>query len=178
MNCDWPKDFVLDFQPIRSKTKGSHTLYVWFFLCIEQITCNWHSFCLFHCTFCFCGDCGILSTPKVVREEKPWFRLVTCLPKSGRGKKKQWEGDVIKSQFCVSLTHYGRGKLNFVQEYNYHILVLSQHQLQGEMLKTRKKIYAASSNATSSSRLCKSEGDFSHCKNLFGKANHALLLAA
>ena len=111
----------------------------------------------------------------MVREEKPWFRLVTCLPKSGRGKKK-WEGEVIKSQFCVSLTHYGMGK--FVQEYNYHILVLSQHQLQGEMLKTRKKIYAASSNATSSSRLCKSEGDFSHCKNLFGKANHALLLAA
>ena len=46
------------------------------------------------------------------------------------------------------------------------------------MLKTRKKIYAVSSNATSSSRLCKSEEDFSHCKNLFGKANHALLLGA
>ena len=46
------------------------------------------------------------------------------------------------------------------------------------MSKTPKKIYVASSNATSSSRLCKSVGDFSHCKNLFGKANHALLLAA
>ena len=47
------------------------------------------------------------------------------------------------------------------------------------MSKTPKKIYAAStSNAKSSSRLCKCEGGFSHCKNLFGKANHVLLLAA
>ena len=46
------------------------------------------------------------------------------------------------------------------------------------MLKTPKKIYVASSNATFSSRLCKSVGDFPHLKNLFGKANHALLLAA
>ena len=46
------------------------------------------------------------------------------------------------------------------------------------MSKTPKKIYVASSNATSSSWLCKSVGDFSQCKNLFGKANHALLLAA
>ena len=41
------------------------------------------------------------------------------------------------------------------------------------MSKTPKKIYVASSNATSSS-----VGDFSHCKNLFGKANHASHLAA
>ena len=46
------------------------------------------------------------------------------------------------------------------------------------MSNTLKKIYVASSNATSSSRLFKSVGDFSHCKNLFGKANHALHLAA
>ena len=46
------------------------------------------------------------------------------------------------------------------------------------MSKTQKKIYVASSNATSSSRLFKSVGDFSHCKNLFGKVNHALHLAA
>ena len=46
------------------------------------------------------------------------------------------------------------------------------------MSKTPKKIYVASSNATSSSRLFKSVGDFPHCKNLFGKANHALHLAA
>ena len=46
------------------------------------------------------------------------------------------------------------------------------------MSKTPKKIYAASSNATSSSGLCKSVGDFSHLKNMFEKANHALLLAA
>ena len=46
------------------------------------------------------------------------------------------------------------------------------------MSTTPKKIYVASGNATSSSRLCKFVGDFSHCKNLFGKANHALLLAA
>ena len=46
------------------------------------------------------------------------------------------------------------------------------------MSKTPKKIYVASSNATSSSRLFKSVGDFSHCKNLLGKANHALHLAA
>ena len=40
-----------------------------------------------------------------------------------------------------------------------------------------KKIYAVSSNETSSSRLCKSVRDFFfHSKNLFGKANHALLL--
>ena len=57
-------------------------------------------------------------------------------------------------------------------------LVVSQHLLQGEMSKTPKKIYVASSNATSSSRLCKSVGDFSQYKNLFGKADHALLLAA
>ena len=44
------------------------------------------------------------------------------------------------------------------------------------MLKTPKKTYVASSNA-SSSKLLKSVGDFSHCKNLFGKANHALHLA-
>ena len=37
------------------------------------------------------------------------------------------------------------------------------------MSKTPKKIYAPSSNATSSSRLCKSAGDLFHCKNLFGK---------
>ena len=46
------------------------------------------------------------------------------------------------------------------------------------MSKTPKKIYVASSNTTSSSRLFKSVGDFSDCKNLFGKANHALHLAA
>ena len=46
------------------------------------------------------------------------------------------------------------------------------------MSKTPEKIYVASSNATSSSRLFKSVGDFSHCKTLFPKANHALHLAA
>ena len=46
------------------------------------------------------------------------------------------------------------------------------------MSKTPKKMYLASSNAKSSSRLCKSVGDFSHRKNLFSKANHELLLAA
>ena len=46
------------------------------------------------------------------------------------------------------------------------------------MSNTPKKIYVASSNATSSSRLFKSVGDFSHCKSLFRKANHALHLAA
>ena len=55
---------------------------------------------------------------------------------------------------------------------------MSQHQLLAEMSKTQKKIYLASSNATSSSRFFKSVGDFSHCKNLFGKANHALHFAA
>ena len=58
-----------------------------------------------------------------------------------------------------------------------NVLVVSQHQLRAEMSKTPKKIYVAS-NATSSSKLFKSVGDFSHCKNLFGKANHALHLAA
>ena len=46
------------------------------------------------------------------------------------------------------------------------------------MSKTPKKIYVASSNAVSSSRLFKSVGEFSHCKNLFGKANHAFHRAA
>ena len=55
---------------------------------------------------------------------------------------------------------------------------MSQHQLRAEISKTPKKIYVAASNATSSSRLFKSVGDFSHCKNFFGKANHALHLAA
>ena len=43
--------------------------------------------------------------------------------------------------------------------------------------KTPKKIYAASSNPTSSCRVCKSVGDFAHCKNLFGKANCPLPVA-
>ena len=46
------------------------------------------------------------------------------------------------------------------------------------MSKTQKTIYVASSNAISSSRLFKSVEDFCHCKNLFGKANHALHFAA
>ena len=45
------------------------------------------------------------------------------------------------------------------------------------MSKTPKKIYAPSSNATSSCRLCKSVGDSANCKNLFGKANCMLLVA-
>ena len=45
------------------------------------------------------------------------------------------------------------------------------------MSKIPRKIYTASSNSTSSSRLCKFVGDLSHSKNLFGKANPALLLA-
>ena len=50
--------------------------------------------------------------------------------------------------------------------------------LRQEMSKTQKKIYVASSNVTSTSRLFKSVGDFSHCKKVFGKANHALHFAA
>ena len=42
---------------------------------------------------------------------------------------------------------------------------------------TPKKIYAAFRNATRSSRLCKSVEEFSHCKNLFGKANCVLPVA-
>ena len=55
---------------------------------------------------------------------------------------------------------------------------MSQHEVRGEMSKTPRKMYLASSHATSSSGLCKSVGDFSFGKNLFGKANHALLLAS
>ena len=55
---------------------------------------------------------------------------------------------------------------------------MSQHEVRGEMSKTPRKMYLVSSNATSSSGLCKSVGDFSYGKNLFGKANHALLLAS
>ena len=46
------------------------------------------------------------------------------------------------------------------------------------MSRTQEKTYVASTNVTSSSRLFKSVGDFSHCKNLFGKANNALHFAA
>ena len=46
------------------------------------------------------------------------------------------------------------------------------------MSKTPKEIYVASSNATTYPGLFKSMGDFSHCKNLFGKANNALHLSA
>ena len=46
------------------------------------------------------------------------------------------------------------------------------------MSKTPRKMYAACSNSTSFSRLYKSVGDFSHCKNLLGIANRALLLAS
>ena len=47
------------------------------------------------------------------------------------------------------------------------------------MSKMPKKICAASRNAANSDcRLCQSVGDSSHYKNLFGKANHVLLIAA
>ena len=48
--------------------------------------------------------------PKGEREERPWFRLVTCLTKKWQVTKIQREGDVTKSQFCLSLTHSGIGK--------------------------------------------------------------------
>ena len=54
----------------------------------------------------------------------------------------------------------------------YHILHVIQHELRGQMSKTPKKIYAASSNAKSYCRLCKSVGYSAHCKNLFGKAKN------
>ena len=50
--------------------------------------------------------------------------------------------------------------------------------LQGQMLQTPKKIYPASSNATSCCRLCKAVRDSDHCRILFGKANRTLLVAA
>lgn len=45
------------------------------------------------------------------------------------------------------------------------------------MSKTPKKIYAVSSTPNSC-RLCQSVGDSANCKNLCGKANRTLLLAA
>ena len=44
--------------------------------------------------------------------------------------------------------------------------------------KTPKKISAASRNATSSCRLCKSVGNSAHCKTFLGKANRTLLVGA
>ena len=69
------------------------------------------------------------------------------LVQAGHVAPKRWEGDVTKSQYCLSITHYG-------------ILVESQHELKGEISKTPKKIYSASINATSSCKHCKSVGDF------------------
>ena len=46
------------------------------------------------------------------------------------------------------------------------------------MLQIPKKIYPASSNTTSCCRLCKAVRDSDHCRNLFGKANRTLLIAA
>ena len=57
-------------------------------------------------------------------------------------------------------------------------MYVCMYQLRTEMSKTPKKVYVASSNAARSSRLFKSVGDFSHSKNLFGKANNALHPAA
>ena len=62
---------------------------------------------------------------------------------------KQREGHVmIKSQLCLSLTQYAKGICLKIT----HILVESQHQLRGEMSKTPKRVYEASSIATSSCR--------------------------
>ena len=88
--------------------------------------------------------------------------------KTAGGRSKQvtilaFLNSLWKGKTCQNVTH----------------LAVSQHQLRAEMSKTPKKIwYVASSNATTPSRLFKSVGDFSHCKNSFGKANHALHLAA
>ena len=48
----------------------------------------------------------------------------------------------------------------------------------GQMSQIPRKVYAASSNATSSYRLCKFVVNSTHCKNLFGKANRAFFVAA
>ena len=45
------------------------------------------------------------------------------LVQAGHVAPKRWEGDVTKSQYCLSITHYG-------------ILVESQHELKGEISKT------------------------------------------
>ena len=46
------------------------------------------------------------------------------------------------------------------------------------MLQTPKKVYPASSNAPSCFRLCEAVSDSDHCRNLFGKGNRTLLVAA
>ena len=90
----------------------------------------------------------------------PWHSLTNRQHPSTR----QWFLDEIKLHFEKAL---------FSHSWVTYIWLLNL-----ACPKTAKKIYAASSNATSSSRVCKSEGDFSQCKNLFGNANCALLLAA
>ena len=57
------------------------------------------------------------------------------------------------------------------------VLDVSQHQLRRQMHETLKKLYAASSSATSSCSHCKAVGDAANCKNLFDKANCKLLVA-
>ena len=110
-------------------------------------------------------------------EERPWFRLVTCLPKSGRlSKQKLGEGRLSRkfAKPCVL------GSGNFWRE-NKHFSHVAQYEVRfnlgGQMSHTvtPKKVYAAYKKS-SRCRLCSSVGD--HRKNLFGKANRALLRAA
>ena len=114
-----------------------------------------------------------LPIPKGTREERRLFRLVTCLPKSGEVTKTQREGGVTRSQFC--LPELWKGKICLKIQVVLHV---SQHKLRRQMSKTPKKISAASSNATSSCRLCKSVGNSAHCKTFFGKANRTFLVGA
>ena len=94
-------------------------------------------------------------------------------PKKWEVPKKQQEGGVTKLQFCLSRTRSGK----FVVKIT-HLRFVTTLTVSADVEVTDKDIYAASSNATSSCRLCKSVGDSAHCKNLFGKANRVLLVAA
>ena len=91
-------------------------------------------------------------------------RRCLCFTFTANGKRRsQWKLTLLlNSTICVFSSH----------------LDVSQHQLRGQMSKTPKEMYAASSNAASSCGLCKSVGDSANCKNLFRKANRTLVVAA
>lgn len=86
---------------------------------------------------------------------------------------KKWE--LIRSFVFPDPTLEGE---NLSNNATHPVLDVSQHQLRRQMYETSKKLYAASSSATSSCSLCKSAGDAANCKNLFDKANCKLLVAA
>ena len=83
--------------------------------------------------------------------------------------KAPWHSLINRQHPIIRQWFLDEIKLHFEKAWFSHSWVTYIWLLNLAWPKTAKKIYAASSNATSSSRVCKSEGDFSQCKNLFAK---------